>query len=60
MRCEKCKMPVEFAKLRDGKYAIVDAGPKTTVVTSDGDIVTGRRLHSETCAYQQWLSFGRA
>lgn len=50
-RCSLCKRAVEFQKLEDGTYTVVDAGPYVSVVTDDGEVVRGRTVHAATCPF---------
>ncbi len=50
-RCLLCKRAVEFQKLKDGTYKVVDAGQYVSVVTDDGAVVRGRTMHEDTCPF---------
>ncbi len=47
-KCKTCKAPIEWVQTRQGKRMPLDPKP-FTVVTSEGDVVTGRTSHFATC-----------
>jgi len=49
-KCKKCQNDIEWVKTRAGKNMPVDP-TKITVVTKEGDVVTGQESHFSTCPY---------
>lgn len=48
-RCKSCNAEIDFIKLKNGKLMPINGSKRLTIVTQDGDVVSGWESHFSSC-----------